>query len=194
MSTRTASLVSILADIEDLQGEGSVTLGEVVRLIGQISFAPLLIVPAVALVSPLSGIPFFSTIMGVIIFLVSVQMLLRRDHLWLPEWLLALKANRTRVRSAFEKLHPFVAWLDRRTQTRLTALTHRPLVFIPQFACVLSGLCLPMMEVIPFSSSMVGLSVALLGIGMFARDGVILIIALIPYLVIAGLILQMTSP
>lgn len=191
MSTRAASLGSILAEIEKLEGDGTVTLGEVMRVIGRVSFTPLLIVPAIALVSPLSGIPFFSTIMGLVIFLVSLQMLLRRDHLWLPDWLLKLKASRARVRAAFEKLHPFVAWLDRRTHTRLTALTYRPLVFIPQLICVVSGMCLPLLEVVPFSSSMVGLAVALLGIGMLARDGVFLLIAMIPYAVIAGLLIRL---
>lgn len=193
MSTRAASLVSILAQIEELEGDGdgAVTLGEVMRVIGRVSFAPLLIVPAIALVSPLSGIPFFSTIMGLVIFLVSIQMLLRRDHLWLPNWLLMLRARRTRVHTAFEKLHPFVSWLDRRTHTRLTALTHRPLVFIPQLICVLSGMCLPLLELVPFSSSMVGLAVTLLGIGLMARDGVFLIIAMIPYAVLAGLVIRL---
>ncbi|MGJ8596202.1 exopolysaccharide biosynthesis protein [Sulfitobacter sp.] len=191
MSTRSASLVSIITEIEDLEGNGSVTLGEVVRLIGQVSFAPLLIVPAIALVSPLSGIPLFSTIMGLIIFLVSIQMLFRRDHLWLPNWLLHLTARRSRVRSAFEKLHPLVAWLDKRTHKRLTALTHRPLIFIPQTACVLSGMCLPLLEVVPFSSSMVGLAVALMGIGIFVRDGVVLMIAMVPYAIIAVLVTRL---
>lgn len=188
MTTRSANLVSILERMEDLQGSGKITLGELIKTIGQVSFAPLLIVPAIALATPLSGIPLFSSIMGVVIFLVSVQMLMRRDHLWLPQWLLNLKTNRDRVRTAFEKMHPVVAWLDRRTQTRLTILTHRPLVFIPQLICVLSGLFLPVLEFVPFSSSMVGVAVALLGIAMFARDGALLIVALLPYVAVGYLI------
>lgn len=188
MPRRTTSLGSILDRIEALDGDGPVSLGEIVRLTGKASFAPMLIIPAIALVSPLSGIPFFSSMMGMIIFLVSVQMLLRRKHLWLPDWLLSLKAERTRVRKAFQMLHPFVAWLDRHTHRRLTILTHRPFVFIPQLLCVVSGMILPMMELIPFSSTMVGLSVSLLAIGMFARDGVLLLLACLPYVVLAGLI------
>lgn len=125
-----------------------------------------------------------------IIFLVSVQMLLGREHLWLPRWVLNFRANRARVRAAFGKLHPLVGWLDRRTKTRLTVLTHRPLVFIPQLLCVISGLILPLMEFIPFSSSMIGLAVTLLGIGIFARDGVILVLALLPYVIIGGLVMR----
>lgn len=191
MGTRSANLVSILERLEDLQGSGKITMGELVKTIGQVSFAPLLIIPAIALATPLSGIPLFSSIMGIIIFLVSVQMIIRREHLWLPNWLLNLQTNRKYVRTAFEKVRPFVAWLDRRTQSRLTILTHRPLVFVPQLICLLSGLFLPILEFVPFSSSMVGVAVALLGIGMFARDGVVLMLALLPYVGIGFLVARL---
>ncbi|WP_299031379.1 exopolysaccharide biosynthesis protein [uncultured Sulfitobacter sp.] len=188
MSTRSASLMSILKRIENARGDEQITIGEIVNLIGQVSFAPLLIVPAIALVTPLSGIPLFSATMGIIIFLVSSQMVLRREYLWLPQWVLRIRANRRYVKTAFEKMHPLVKWLDRRTETRLTVLTHKPLVFVPQLLCVLSGLVLPLMEFIPFSSSMVGLSVALLGIGILARDGAVVFLALVPYALVGGLV------
>ena len=188
MSTRSANLVSIIARMEDVNGNGKIKIDEIIKIIGQVSFAPLLILPAIALATPLSGIPLFSSIMGVIIFLVSVQMLMRREELWLPHWLLNIGTSRSRIRASFEKLRPIVAWLDRRTQTRLTVLTHRPLVFIPQVICVLSGMCLPLLEFVPFSSSLVGVAVALLGIGMFARDGVILILAMLPFVGIGFLV------
>lgn len=188
MKTRSENLMSMLRRIEEAGSEGRITVREVVHLIGKVSFAPLLIVPAIALVSPLSGIPLFSSTMGIIIFLVSIQMLLRRSHLWLPEWILRLEAKRSIVRSAFEKIHPIAGWLDRRTETRLTFLTQRPFIIIPQTLCVISGMILPLLELIPFSSSLVGLSVVLLGLGLFARDGVILVLALVPYLLIGALV------
>lgn len=193
MSTRSASLVSIIERMEDVKGDGKITVNALIKIIGQVSYAPLLIVPAIALATPLSGIPLFSSIMGIIIFLVSTQMLIRRESLWLPNWILGLKINRSRIRTSFEKLHPIVAWLDRRTQTRLTILTHRPLVFIPQLICVVSGLGLPLLEFVPFSSSLVGVAVALMGIGMFARDGAILIIAMLPYVGIAYLVARVMA-
>ncbi|WP_298860210.1 exopolysaccharide biosynthesis protein [uncultured Sulfitobacter sp.] len=188
MRTRSENLMSMLKRIEEAGNDGPITVHEIVHLIGKVSFAPLLIVPAIALVSPLSGIPLFSSTMGMIIFLVSIQMLLRRNHLWLPQWILRLEAKRSLVRIAFEKVHPVAGWLDRRTQTRLIAITRQPFVIIPQTLCVVSGLFLPLLELVPFSSSLIGLSVALLGLGMFARDGVILVLAIVPYLLIGGLI------
>jgi len=182
MTTRSTKLIQILEELEQVGDDDTVTVGALVLAIGHVSFAPLLVIPAVALVTPLSGIPLFSSVMGIMIFLVSVQMLFRREHLWLPAWLLKLTASRARVQAAFRFIRPVAGWLDRRTHTRLTLLTHRPLVFIPQLLCVLSGLFLPLLEFVPFSSSLVGVAIALLGIGMMARDGAIVFLAVLPYL------------
>ncbi|MEQ6204892.1 exopolysaccharide biosynthesis protein [Sulfitobacter sp. HNIBRBA2951] len=190
MSSRTANLTGMLEQIENAEGSSQISVGEIVGLVGSVSFAPLLIVPALALVTPLSGIPLFSSTMGIIIFLVSAQMIVRRESLWLPEWLLDLQTSRSRVHGMFERIRPFVEWLDRRTHSRFTVLTHRPLVLIPQGLCVLSGAVLPLLELVPFSSSLIGVSIALLGIGIFARDGLLLMLALVPYTLIAALVLR----
>jgi hypothetical protein len=59
---------------------------------------------------------------------------------------------------------------------------HRPLIFIPQTFCVLSGLMMPFLEFVPFSSSLVGAAVALLAFGMLARDGLFVMLGLALYL------------
>ncbi len=158
-----------------------VDINDLVQSIGHASFSPLLLFPAIAVATPLSGIPLFSTLMGVLIFLVAVQMLLRRDQLWLPQWLLRRKTNSSRVRSVFQRLRPALVWLDTHTYARLTSFVHRPFIFISQILCVLSGLMMPLLEFVPFSSSLVGGAVALLAFGMLARDGLFVMLGLTVY-------------
>lgn len=167
------SLVGLVDRIMSETKEDKVAMKDLVEAIGHASFTPLLLIPAVAVATPLSGIPLFSTSMGVLIFLVSIQMLLRRDHLWLPGWLLARQAKSARVRATFKRIRPVMAWLDTHTHERLLALVHRPLIFVPQLFCVITGLVMPFLEFVPFSSSLAGVAVALLAFGMLARDGLI---------------------
>nr|WP_256327092.1 exopolysaccharide biosynthesis protein [Roseicitreum antarcticum] len=169
-----------------------VSVEDLVQAIGHASFTPVLLIPAIAVASPLSGIPMFSALMGILIFLVSLQMLLRRDRLWLPKWLLNRKTSSARVRLVFERLRPAMTWLDAHTYARLTAFVHRPLIFIPQTLCVLSGLIMPFLEFVPFSSSLVGGAVALLAFGMFARDGLFVMLGLALYLGPVWLVLHVT--
>ena len=62
------------------------SVGDIVDTLGRANFAPLLILPALALVSPLSGVPGFTTLCGLIIAAVSLQQMVHRSSLWLPHW------------------------------------------------------------------------------------------------------------
>lgn len=182
------SLVGLLDNLSEATKAEKISLDDLVQSVGDASFAPLLLIPSIAVATPLSGIPLFSSLMGMLIFLVAIQMLFRRDHLWLPKWLLQREMETARIRSNIERLHPFLTWLDNQSRARLSVLSHRPLVFIPQAVCVVSGLALPALEFVPFSSSIVGVAVALLALGMLARDGLIIALGLVPYAGLAWLL------
>lgn len=182
VSGERAFLTTIVDRVVAATHKEEVAVDDLVQAIGQASFTPVLLLPAIAVATPLSGIPLFSTLMGILIFLVALQMLLRREQLWLPQWLLRRKTNGARVRSAFEWVRPAVTWLDANTYVRFTAFVHRPVIFVPQIMCVLSGLAMPFLEFVPFSSSLVGGAVALLAFGMMARDGLFVIFGLSLYL------------
>lgn len=167
-----------------------VTLGEIVTSVGRGGFAALLLVPAVAVATPLSGIPMFSALMGTVIALVAGQMLLRRRSLWLPGWMTRRKVNAERVRTAFTKLRPTMEWIEARTRQRFTALVHAPFNLVTQGLCFVSGAMMPLLEFIPFSSSVVGIGVVFLTLGMLTRDGLLALIALVPYAAGAALIAQ----
>lgn len=181
MSTEKAILVGIVDRVIEAAEQEDVAVDDLVQAVGRAGFTPVLLVPAIAVVSPLSGIPLFSSFMGMLIFLVSAQMLLRREQLWLPSWILRRKTNSARVKSVFLRLRPFFAWLDAHTYSRLTAFVHRPLVFLPQSLCTVSGLMMPFLEFIPFSASLLGTAVALLAFGMLARDGLFVMIGITLY-------------
>jgi hypothetical protein len=192
MPEQTSVLIGILDRILAATDKDRICIGDLVQAIGSASFTPVLLIPALAVVSPLSGIPLFSAVMGMLIFLVSSKMLLRRGQLWLPGWILRRRIDSARVRSAFTRLRPVMAWLDAHTHARLTAFVHRPLVFVPQALCVLSGLTMPFLEFIPFSSSLVGGAVALLAFGMLARDGLFVVLGSSLYLVPVWLFFHIT--
>ncbi|MEY1556366.1 exopolysaccharide biosynthesis protein [Yoonia sp. R2331] len=166
--------------VDSAEGE-TVNLRTILQSVGDDSFAPVLLLPALAVATPLSGVPLFSALMGATIFLISLQMILRRESLWLPRWLLDRAAKASVVRSAFSKLRSLADWIDRRTQSRFNLLFHRPLILIPQLLCLMSGAVMPLLEFVPFSSSIIGAGVALLAFGLTSRDGLFLLLGLFPY-------------
>lgn len=187
-TAKLRTLTSIIDRVSDAAKEDQISLRDVLSAVGDASFAPILLLPAMAVATPLSGIPLFSALMGIIIFLVSLQMLLRRDQLWLPKWVLRRSLKGETVRKAFGYLRPVAGWLDKRTDKRLRVLTHRPFVFIPQLLCVISGAMMPALEFVPFSSSILGIGVAILALSILTRDGLVLLIGLLPYGIVWWLI------
>ena len=185
---RPDSLGDVIERVIAAGDRETVTLRAVIEATSSSSFAAILLLPAVAVATPLSGIPFFSSLMGILICLIAVQMLIRRDHLWLPQWILRRSMKGPRVTAAFAKLRPAAAWLDKRTDRRFRLMNHRPLIYVPQILCVISGAIMPILEFVPFSSSILGVGVSLLALGMLTRDGVVIIVGLIPYGIVAFLI------
>lgn len=152
------------------------TLSDIVEHLGRASFTPLLMVPALAVVSPLSGIPGFSSLCGIAIALVSLQMLAGRDHVWLPRWLLRREIGAERAQNALHWFARPAAWLDRMTRRRLQFLVAGPGAVLPRAVCVVSGAMMPLLELLPFTSSILGGVVLLNAIGFQARDGLFVLV------------------
>lgn len=163
-----------------LAEKDQVHLGELLGAFGQASFTPLLILPAAVVVSPLSGIPVLPTLCGLTIFLVTVQMALHRDHVWLPGWLRRQHIGGARLRRNLDRLRPAARWLDARSRPRLELLVGRPLSAILLAFCGLFGLAMPFLELVPFSSSLLGLSIVLMSLAMLTRDGLLALAGLAP--------------
>ncbi len=182
-------LSDIITRVLQVAEQQTVTVGEVIQAVGRASFAPILLLPALAVATPLSGIPLFSSLMGMVICLVSIQMLLRRDRVWLPRWILRRQVKGQRVAQAFAYIRPVARWLDDKTGKRFRIVVRRPLIFLPQLLCFLSGLCMPVLEFIPFSSSIMGAGVACLALGMLTKDGLVILIGLIPYAIVGWFVI-----
>lgn len=161
----------VLERIEDLADLERLTLRDLIEAFGTASFVPALMVPAILVVSPLSGIPLFSSVCGLTIALVALQMLLRRDHLWLPGFLMRRTVNGERLTGGMRRLHRIAAWIDRYSRKRLHLLTVGPGIAVPQTLSMVSGASMPFLELLPFSSSILGTAVLLFSVSFLAFDG-----------------------
>ncbi len=149
------------------------TLDDVLAGFGARSFLPALMVPALIVVSPLSGIPLLPSVCGLTIALIAVQMMVpRRQHLWLPRWIARRPLNGQRISGAAARLERIADWLDGHARERFRPLVRTgPGRFVLAALCALSGLAMPFLELVPFSSSILGLAVLLIATGLLTRDG-----------------------
>lgn len=160
------------------QADGPVTVARLTEELGHSSLSAVLAAPALAVVTPLSGVPLFSSACGILICLVSGQMLLGRQHLWLPQWLGRRKIEGRAVRKMTATLRQAARWLDRHSSKRLPALLRQPFLTVIRLVCLICGALMPVLEIVPFSSSLLGATVSLLAVAMLTRDGLIALLTL----------------
>ncbi|KAA9005281.1 exopolysaccharide biosynthesis protein [Histidinibacterium aquaticum] len=162
----------IVNRLSEIAEQETVTLRQLVEAFGTASFVPALMVPALLVVSPLSGIPVFSSVCGLTIALIALQHLFSRDHLWLPEFLMKRTLKGHQLRDAMNHIRKIAAWIDRHSKDRLKLLTRKPGVYVPRALAVLCGAAMPFLELVPFSSSILGAATLLFAVSFLARDGV----------------------
>lgn len=179
------SMTEVVQELHDAAHDKETTLGELLSEIEHASFVPVLLAPALAVITPLSGIPLFSSFCGLCIAIVSGQMLVGRESLWLPRWLQRRRIPSDKLQSAVKTLRKPARWLDRHSRVRLRVLVRKPFDRITYLLCLLCGLAMPALELIPFSSSILGAAVSLMAMTLLLRDG---LFALIGYGFILGVI------
>src|SRR5690606_32618166 len=144
---------------------------------GQRSCGAQSLVPGLLVFSSLPCIPGLPSIFAEIITLIAVQLLLGRRHIWLPDWLLKRTASRSKYDRAMAFLKRPSKYIDRLLRQRLTFLTEGIAVRFNAVLCLLIAATMPPLELIPFGNTTAGAAWSILGLGMVARDGVLLLLA-----------------
>lgn len=172
------SITDLIDRVSTASDGDQTSVAQIVSALGATSFLPNMMIPALAVVSPLSGVPLFSSICGLTIALVAIQMLFQRDHIWLPDFVMRKHLETRRVQKATNWMRKPAGFLDRITKERLSLLVRRPFLWVTQAICLICGLVMPFLELVPFTSSLMGVVVCLFAFGMLARDGLFTLLGL----------------
>lgn len=177
-SRRLSALIQAVAHLADENAaqDRDMTVRHLVQAFGRTSFLPALLLPAMAVVTPLSGIPLLSATCGLMITLIAAQMIAGRAHLWLPDIIMNRRLAARRIRKGTDWMAPVAHWIDDRANPRLQFLTTSPLRRLPEAICFLAGAVMPLLEVVPFSSSVLGAGIAMTAVGFLADDGLFVMI------------------
>ncbi|APE44844.1 hypothetical protein BOO69_16630 [Sulfitobacter alexandrii] len=180
MSNPKTSVSDILDTLDDLADrDDDVTIGDVTEALGGRGFGPLIVLPALIVISPLGGIPLLPTLMAVVIAVFAVQVIFQRKHLWLPDMLRSRAVDDGRVKKAVERVRPVARWMDAHMGNRLTILTGPPMETI--VAIIIVALCafVPPAELIPFAALLPMSAVGTLGLALTLKDGIIMALGLV---------------
>ncbi len=146
-------------------------LGELVNAFGERGFGALMVFFGLinAIASPIPG---STTILGAPMLLICLQLLIRRDQLWMPRWALNSSLPRENYRSTIAKVRKPLLFVEKLSRPRFSIMSS-------EVAEVLIGLVTTLLTVIVMLPIFGGnlfpsLFVALFGFGLMQRDGALI--------------------
>jgi hypothetical protein len=173
------SLSTLLDRLEEsVIHDGRTSVGHLLEEIGQPSFGPMLVAIGVAGVTPISGVPTVPSLLGFSTAVVALQLLIGRKHFWLPGAMLRKHVTRGRLRSSIGLARKPARFVDRLLKPRLEFFTGALGTRLVAAVCVLIAFAVPPLELLPFAAALPSLAIAAFGLGLIARDGLLVLIAL----------------
>lgn len=146
-------------------------LGELVNAFGERGFGALMVFFGLinAIASPIPG---STTILGAPLLLICLQLVIRRDQLWMPRWALNSSIPRDNYRATIGKVRKPLLFVERLSRPRIHIMSG-------EAAEVLIGVVTTLLTVIVMLPIFGGnlfpsLFVALFGFGLMQRDGVLI--------------------
>ena len=173
------SVCDILNKLREIaDSKDKVSIADVLDAIGDRSYGPAIMIPALIEMSPIGGIPGLPTFLALIIAITAAQLLFGKEHLWLPGFVQRRSVSGEKLHKAADKLNGIARRLDKWFHGRMPRFVKNPWPRIAAGVVILLCCTVPPLELLPFASTAPMLAIAAFGLALLARDGLLMLIAL----------------
>ncbi|MBU2977167.1 exopolysaccharide biosynthesis protein [Alteromonas sp. C1M14] len=181
------TLNELLGRMQSHGEEESVSFGTLLFTMEKRGFGPMLAVPAFICSTPIGALPGVPSMTGITIMLIAIQMLVSKQHPWLPGPIRDIPVSRAKLNSGIRRMKPWMARIDRFLVPRWLFVQHPVFRSLVAVSCALCGLSMIPLEIVPFVGFIPALSVLVMAIGLTTDDGAVASVGLIAAL--SGLML-----
>jgi hypothetical protein len=183
-----AGMTTVLRHLADGLDAPTVTLGTVADHLGARAFGFVILIASLPMIIP--SVPGVSTVFGLLIMAVALQIAVGRRRIRLPGRLRRYSLSSAKVRTIIAKSLPAIARVERVVRTRWLPLTRG--AALNTVGGLVAVLALAMALPIPGANTPPAIACALMAIGIIERDGVVValgVVAGLAALAVAGSIL-----
>lgn len=158
-------------------GSDNVAIRDVLEAVGTRAYGPLLLIIGLVSISPATVIPGATWAFAVLTLLVALQLALHRRTPWMPRKALDMKVSERGMAKFIKASRPTAKAIDALVKPRFAFLAERPWTFIVAILIVLAALITFPLGLIPVAPLLPGVAIVLFGLGLTARDGLLLTLA-----------------
>jgi len=170
-------LQSILDHVDDLIVDETADLKSIIESFGDRAFGPVMLLSGLFMLTPLGAIPMVPAAFGFIVITFAVQLLMRRDTPWMPNILSRVKVSSSRVKQVKRKATPILAKVDGVIRPRMQWAARGPFQILAALIAIILSTAMVPLGAVPFAVCIPGFVLGLLGLGITARDGIMMFIA-----------------
>jgi hypothetical protein len=151
--------------------QGRISVAELMDAIGQRSFGPLLLVPALIALSPVGAIPGLPAVTSAIIILLTLQILAGHKHFWLPQWLKDRTVDGAKLEKGLKAFMPVARFVDHFLRPRMIYLTRGPGFYVLVVLILIVAGITPILELIPLGGIPPNAALVAFALALTAKDG-----------------------
>lgn len=160
----------------DTTGE-KVSVESLLNAVGRRAYGPILLLLGVISSSPIAVVPGLNWVFALLTLVIAVQILFGKHYPWVPRRILNFEFKRETMLSGLDKVEPYAARIDRFLKPRLTFLTEPPFMQLVALICIFAALVTFPLGLVPFGPLLPSLAILFFGLGLTARDGIMLILS-----------------
>lgn len=175
MTPRPPTLIETLEALAADAPEAGLSLGQLRDGLKQSAFGAMLIVLAMPVSIPfLYGVP---QVVSVPMMALAGQMVMGRKEPWLPQKMAARRLSKAALLQVAGGARKWFGWVERLARPRLRFLASKPAERV--IGLLLLLFCASIMVPLPLTNTVPGIAVAIVGFGLLARDGLLIVPGLV---------------
>lgn len=173
-------LTNLLDDISDqLSDQDELSVGDLLDAFGSRAFGPLLAIPGLVALTPLGAVPGAPAVISIFVLLVAGQHVVGLDHPWLPKKLTERSVSKDKWESTRKKVGPWARRVDRFIRPRWKWLTSSVMERAISLISIALAVSMFPLGFLPFAVAVPGAAMLLFGLGLSARDGLVVLLGLL---------------
>ena len=145
---------------------------------GNRAFGPIMVLCGLCMMTPLGAIPGIPPAFGFIVIVFAMQLLFRRRTPWMPEIIRKVRIPADKLVKVQEKVRPILAKIDGIISPRLQWAATGPMQVVVSLVAIILSLTFFPLGMVPFGVVAPAAIVLILGLGITARDGILILTGL----------------
>ena len=175
-AVKEGPLEAILGTARETVDGTETDLKTIVEAFGDRAFGPVMILCSLFLMTPIGAIPGLPAAFGLIIIVFALQLLFRRETPWMPNVLRRIKISDAKLEKTRKTVSPVLRRIDSVIKARLPVMTSGPAQVLTALISIILALTMIPLGVVPFGVVAPAFIIGLFGLGITARDGLLILI------------------